>query len=478
MPCNFEARAYRHASPNQFKNKDQADMTFISYARNFEDVLLWRALKQVGNGFYVDIGPNDQTVFSLTRGFYEHGWHGLNVEPDEALHARLVLARPLDTNLNLAATGEPVGVSAAKSDEAMLAEARPLVWILDQHAPPTVHFLRFNVEEFERQHVQASDLGRWRPWVLVIHAKDPSSSGTVNEASQKWLADNRYTLAYFDGFNRFFVADEHAQLRKAFEAPVSILDDFSVGNDVIVTLHPERAEKRKETASGASANRDADLKKAAKPKRDTLPVGGNAGNAAGGAQPEVVQARAEALDAQMKMRTAEAQVKSALERAEAAESMVHALRASTSWRITAPVRALILAPRKFIAKYRRVRATPSPVLASVIKRRVLLAATRVPGARPLARQLHTRYPALWLRLRGALLSGAAGAGASMAVDRWKAGAAFDTVTRPVDDQWECLEIPGTFLATGTAGLDTDRLLRRVREVSVSTAQSERDVSPL
>ena len=30
-----------------------------SYAQNFEDVILWRALKQVKEGFYIDVGAQD-----------------------------------------------------------------------------------------------------------------------------------------------------------------------------------------------------------------------------------------------------------------------------------------------------------------------------------------------------------------------------------------------------------------------------------
>ena len=56
-------------------------MTVISYAQNFEDVMLWRALQHVGAGYYVDIGANDPVVDSVTRWFYEQGWSGLNIEP-------------------------------------------------------------------------------------------------------------------------------------------------------------------------------------------------------------------------------------------------------------------------------------------------------------------------------------------------------------------------------------------------------------
>jgi hypothetical protein len=45
-------------------------MSFISYAQNFEDVMLWRALQHVERGFYIDVGANDPTIDSVTKAFY------------------------------------------------------------------------------------------------------------------------------------------------------------------------------------------------------------------------------------------------------------------------------------------------------------------------------------------------------------------------------------------------------------------------
>jgi len=58
-------------------------MGITSYAQNFEDVMLWRALKHVEKGFYVDIGAQDPLVDSVSLAFYEHGWRGVNVEPTQ-----------------------------------------------------------------------------------------------------------------------------------------------------------------------------------------------------------------------------------------------------------------------------------------------------------------------------------------------------------------------------------------------------------
>ena len=77
-------------------------MTFVSYAQNFEDVMLWRALGHISRGFYLDVGAAWPDEDSVTKAFYDRGWRGINVEPNPAFHQRLVNERPEDTNLMVA----------------------------------------------------------------------------------------------------------------------------------------------------------------------------------------------------------------------------------------------------------------------------------------------------------------------------------------------------------------------------------------
>ena len=44
-------------------------MPFVSHAQNFEDVMLWRALGDVKQGFYVDVGAADPVDMSVTKAF-------------------------------------------------------------------------------------------------------------------------------------------------------------------------------------------------------------------------------------------------------------------------------------------------------------------------------------------------------------------------------------------------------------------------
>ena len=55
----------------------QARVETVSYAQNCEDIMLLRALGDVDSstGFYVDVGAQDPVVDSVTKAFYERGYH-------------------------------------------------------------------------------------------------------------------------------------------------------------------------------------------------------------------------------------------------------------------------------------------------------------------------------------------------------------------------------------------------------------------
>ncbi|RYF60888.1 MAG: FkbM family methyltransferase, partial [Comamonadaceae bacterium] len=82
-------------------------MAFVSYAQNFEDVMLWRALRSVQRGFYIDVGAQSPDLDSVTRAFSDAGWRGINVEPHPGYHADLLERRPRDINLRCALGDRP-----------------------------------------------------------------------------------------------------------------------------------------------------------------------------------------------------------------------------------------------------------------------------------------------------------------------------------------------------------------------------------
>jgi hypothetical protein len=58
---------------------------------------------------------------------------------------------------------------------------------------------------------------------------------TQIESHGEWeplLITRGYHFVYFDGLNRFYVADEHATLDKSFHAPANAFDDFITASAV------------------------------------------------------------------------------------------------------------------------------------------------------------------------------------------------------------------------------------------------------
>ncbi|MDR2452437.1 MAG: FkbM family methyltransferase, partial [Candidatus Accumulibacter sp.] len=223
-------------------------MSFVSYAQNFEDVMLWRALGAVGQGFYIDVGANDPVIDSVTKAFYERGWRGINVEPLPSCHAALARDRPEDINLPCAAGAAAGELELWEPDISGWASLSPevvaryrsaghqgtprrvrvmtLAEICRQHVRGEIHFLKIDVEGCEAEVIAGMDHTDFRPWVLVIEATEPGSSV---ENYQRWepaLLARAYDFAYADGLNRFYVAREHGELRERLRLPPNVFDDF------------------------------------------------------------------------------------------------------------------------------------------------------------------------------------------------------------------------------------------------------------
>ncbi len=71
------------------------------------------------------------------------------------------------------------------------------------------------------------DLTIWRPWIIIAESKIPTETGLENATWESIILTQSYTSAYFDGINTFYVANERAEsLLPALSAPPNTQDDF------------------------------------------------------------------------------------------------------------------------------------------------------------------------------------------------------------------------------------------------------------
>ncbi len=226
----------------------------ISYAQNFEDVMIARLFDAHYRGFYVDIGAAHPDNLSVTRHFYDQGWSGINVEPTFRFYPLLCKARPRDINLQCAVGNGPglatlyeipkfaenstLERNVADRLAATELPATPhevevvrLADLCDLHVKDrTIDFMKIDVEGSELGVLEGGDWERFRPRLLIVEAT------VVNSREENWqtwepiLIEANYHKVWFDGLNNFYLREEDLKLRHAFRLPPNIYDCFETAD--------------------------------------------------------------------------------------------------------------------------------------------------------------------------------------------------------------------------------------------------------
>ncbi len=216
-------------------------MPFLSYAQNFEDVLLQRVFGGQQTGFYVDVGAYHPVDGSVTKAFYDRGWCGINIEPGSVFD-ELAAERPRDINLRMAVldrAGEVaffederdrgtshVGPEETAGNAGQMVPCDTLEAIVRAHGRNRpVDFIKIDAEGSEAAVVRSTDWRRLRPRVLLLEATLPWSSVLANQDWEPTLIEHGYVRVFFDGINCFYVPDEDVPtLQRHFMVPVGVLD--------------------------------------------------------------------------------------------------------------------------------------------------------------------------------------------------------------------------------------------------------------
>jgi FkbM family methyltransferase len=226
-------------------------MALISYAQNYEDVLLNRVFADCPSGFYIDVGAFHPVVHSVTKLFYERGWRGINIEPIPIASEMLASERVRDinlriglsncegtstfyecrTSLELSTFSQELAEDLRRGGFETVEHSIPvttLARVCEQHVGQTVDFLKIDVEGCEREVLEGADWGRYRPRVVLVEATRPATSIPSYEHWEALLLAAEYHFAFFDGLNRYYVRTEDQQLIPLLAVPANFFDDFEV----------------------------------------------------------------------------------------------------------------------------------------------------------------------------------------------------------------------------------------------------------
>jgi len=332
--------------------------------------MLWRALKQIDHGFYIDIGAQDPVVDSVSLAFYEHGWRGVHIEPTQQYSTLLRQARPdeIIEQVSLASSDglltfyefNDTGLSTADCDLAKKHQRAGFVAnltevpvasldsILNRYGHQPIHWLKLDVEGFERCVLESWRESSIRPWILVIESTVPSTQIQSHIDWESIVLDKGYISAYFDGLNKFYVHGDHHDLLASFSVPPNIFDGFVL--------------------SGSAS------------------------------QPFYALVAAKAEQAEAKAEQAEAKAEQAEAKAEQAEAVLIAIHNSSSWQLTAPLR-LVSTSVKSLLKLLKIAKSSIKNTLKLFLRHVNLLANRWPLLKLIVLKLLTRTPLLERRLR-------------------------------------------------------------------------------
>jgi FkbM family methyltransferase len=227
--------------------------TKVSFSQNYEDVILWRCLKDIQQGFFIDIGAFDPHFDSDTQMFVDQGWQGINIEPLPEQYKRFVEIRPKDINLNYGISLEAgpkkfftdldnpaLSSFCEKTGDIFSREKRNFkeivcecatlkeIWEVAKQAnnKKEIHFCKIDCEGSEIDVIEQLIELEPKPWILLVETYDWRNKISFENKVGN-IIKHTHTLGYTNLLNSFYFRNDfYDQFKEKVVFQPTCLDGF------------------------------------------------------------------------------------------------------------------------------------------------------------------------------------------------------------------------------------------------------------
>lgn len=225
-----------------------------TFSQDREDLVLYHVLKnevRMNDVFWIDVGANDPIDISVTKFFSIRGGRGINIEPQEKYVESYKRDRERDYNvfcgvgdkegvMTLHGEGVLASMKYALDDQSRGGVEVPIKRLTDIcneyiDGEQEIHFLKIDVEGFERQVLKGMDFSVYRPWIICIEATDHRSKAAVQGEWEDLIFAGGYSFACQYGINRFYISNHQMQLKKYFDE----INNGVLDKEYLVAVHDE-----------------------------------------------------------------------------------------------------------------------------------------------------------------------------------------------------------------------------------------------
>lgn len=209
-------------------------MPLSSYSQFGEDLILKGLMERdqidlSKKGFYLDVGAHHPTRFSNTKLFYDLGWSGINIEPNEGIKNLFDKTRPRDKTLEIGLSkkcgsqkfflynetalnsfnnrdSELSDTPYISSGSKVIETSRMEVVLNDFHGEslPEPNFLDIDVEGLEMEVLEGNDWDKFKFNYILIEQKIQSVDLIKYSPLFIFLSKKGYKLLAHNGLTGFY----------------------------------------------------------------------------------------------------------------------------------------------------------------------------------------------------------------------------------------------------------------------------------